>query len=90
MARQPKYERAGDNPANCLDRHLEARADQTAIIWEGDDPADDAHITYRDLHERVRPRPAQCASSVGVSCHAGEIRRNRPLTDTYAVSTVIH
>ena len=38
---------------NCLDRHLEARGDQTAILWEGDDPADSAAITYRDLHERV-------------------------------------
>ncbi len=39
--------------ANCLDRHLAKRGDQTAIIWEGDDPKDSAHITYRDLHERV-------------------------------------
>jgi acetyl-CoA synthetase len=39
--------------ANCLDRHLEKRGDQTAIIWEGDDPTVDAHITYRDLYERV-------------------------------------
>lgn len=39
--------------ANCLDRHLEKRGDQTAIIWEGDDPADDEHVTYKDLHERV-------------------------------------
>jgi acetyl-CoA synthetase len=39
--------------ANCLDRHLAARGDQTAIIWEGDDPKQSAHITYRDLHERV-------------------------------------
>ncbi|MBB4287810.1 acetate--CoA ligase [Roseospira goensis] len=39
--------------ANCLDRHLETRGDQTAIIWEGDDPAKDAKITYRDLYERV-------------------------------------
>ncbi len=39
--------------ANCLDRHLAARGEQTAIIWEGDDPADSEHITYRDLHERV-------------------------------------
>ena len=39
--------------ANCLDRHLEKRGDQVAIIWEGDDPADDDKITYRDLHERV-------------------------------------
>jgi len=37
--------------ANCIDRHLKDRADQTAIIWEPDDPSDDAqHITYRQLH----------------------------------------
>ncbi|MCZ6590685.1 MAG: acetate--CoA ligase [Alphaproteobacteria bacterium] len=39
--------------ANCLDRHLDKRGDQVAILWEGDDPADDDKITYRDLHERV-------------------------------------
>ena len=39
--------------ANCLDRHLADRAEQTAIIWEGDDPDDDLHISYRELHERV-------------------------------------
>jgi len=39
--------------ANCLDRHLATRGDQTAIIWEGDDPGVSEHITYRDLHERV-------------------------------------
>jgi acetyl-CoA synthetase len=39
--------------ANCLDRHLETRADQTAIIWEGDDPSDSKNITYRELHEQV-------------------------------------
>ncbi len=39
--------------ANCLDRHLAKRGDQTAIIWEGDDPANSAHITYRELHEQV-------------------------------------
>lgn len=38
---------------NCIDRHLPERADQTAIIWEGDDPAQDAKITYRQLHEQV-------------------------------------
>ena len=38
---------------NCIDRHLDTRADQTAIIWEGDDPARDLHITYRELHQRV-------------------------------------
>jgi acetyl-CoA synthetase len=39
--------------ANCLDRHLAKRGDQTAIIWEGDSPEESAHITYRQLHERV-------------------------------------
>jgi acetyl-CoA synthetase len=38
---------------NCVDRHLETRGDQTALIWEGDDPAKDAKITYRELHEHV-------------------------------------
>lgn len=38
---------------NCVDRHLKTRADQTAIIWEGDDPTSDEKITYRQLHERV-------------------------------------
>ncbi|WP_342238408.1 acetate--CoA ligase [Inquilinus sp. OTU3971] len=38
---------------NCIDRHLAKRADQTAIIWEGDDPKDSRHITYRELHEQV-------------------------------------
>jgi acetyl-CoA synthetase len=38
---------------NCLDRHLETRGDQTAIIWEGDDPSVDRHISYRELHEEV-------------------------------------
>ena len=39
--------------ANCLDRHLETRGDQTAIIFEGDEPTDSRHITYRELHEDV-------------------------------------
>ncbi len=39
--------------ANCIDRHLPARADQTAIIWEGDDPAESKHITYAELHDHV-------------------------------------
>lgn len=38
---------------NCLDRHLETRGDQTAIIWEGDDPAASRHITYKELHAEV-------------------------------------
>ena len=39
--------------ANCIDRHLATRGDQVAIIWEGDDPNDDAKITYSQLHEHV-------------------------------------
>lgn len=39
--------------ANCIDRHLETRGDQVAIIWEGDDPTEDESITYKQLHERV-------------------------------------
>ena len=38
---------------NCLDRHLETRGDDVAIIWEGDDPAVDKKITYRELHREV-------------------------------------
>jgi len=38
---------------NCIDRHLETRGDQVAIIWEGDNPAHDRKITYRQLHEDV-------------------------------------
>ena len=39
--------------ANCIDRHLETRGEQTAIIWEGDDPNEDLTITYKELHEHV-------------------------------------
>ena len=39
--------------AVCLDQHLEARGDQVAIIWEGDDPERAKSITYRELHEQV-------------------------------------
>ncbi len=38
---------------NCIDRHLETRGDQTAIIWEGNEPGEDARLTYRELHEQV-------------------------------------
>ena len=38
---------------NCLDRHLDTRRDQTAIIWEGDDPADSKSFTYGELHAAV-------------------------------------
>jgi acetyl-CoA synthetase len=46
--------------ANCLDRHLELRGDKTAIIWEGDDPNQSEHISYRQLYERV----CQCANAL--------------------------
>jgi len=48
---------------NCIDRHLPARANQTAIIWEGDDPKDDKRITYQELHDEV--------------CRMANILRNR-------------
>ncbi|MDG2466169.1 MAG: acetate--CoA ligase [Alphaproteobacteria bacterium] len=39
--------------ANCLDRHLDTRGDQTALIFEGDDPSTSRHISYRELHDEV-------------------------------------
>jgi acetyl-CoA synthetase len=52
--------------ANCVDRHLETRGGQTAIIWEPDDPETPAlHITYRELHEKVN-RFANVLLSQGV------------------------
>jgi acetyl-CoA synthetase len=48
---------------NCIDRHLDKRADQVAIIWEGDDPKDDRKITYQALHDEV--------------CRMANILRNR-------------
>ena len=51
---------------NCIDRHLETRGEQTAIIWEPDDPADPArHITYRELHREVS-RLANVFETLGV------------------------
>ena len=46
--------------ANCLDRHLATRSEKTAIIWEGDDPAQSESISYRQLYERV----CQCANAL--------------------------
>jgi len=52
--------------ANCIDRHLKDRADQTAIIWEPDDPSDPGmHITYRQLHENTC-RMANVLKGMGV------------------------
>jgi acetyl-CoA synthetase len=38
---------------NCIDRHLATRGNQTAIIWEGDDPSQSKHISYQELHDEV-------------------------------------
>jgi acetyl-CoA synthetase len=50
---------------NCLDRHLKTRANQTAILWEGDDPNESKKITYKELHEKVC-RLANVLKSQGV------------------------
>ena len=48
------YEDGTTNAAyNCIDRHLATRGDQVAIIWEGDDPSESRHITYRELYAEV-------------------------------------
>jgi acetyl-CoA synthetase len=58
------YEDGVTNAAyNCIDRHLPKRANQVAIIWEGDDPKDDKKITYQELHDEV--------------CRMANILRNR-------------
>ncbi len=51
---------------NCLDRHLKARANQTAIIWEGDNPDIDKTITYKELHQQVC-RFANVLKALGVT-----------------------
>ena len=50
---------------NCVDRHLAKRGNQTAIIWESDDPSVDKHITYNQLHDHVS-RLANVYKSLGV------------------------
>ncbi|TAH43061.1 MAG: acetate--CoA ligase [Gammaproteobacteria bacterium] len=51
--------------ANCLDRHLVTRGDKTAIIWEGDDPAESRRISYRELHAEVC-KAANLLANLGV------------------------
>ena len=58
--------------ANCIDRHLPAKKDETAIIWEGDDPDDDSTITYGELYEHV--------CRFATRCH---VRGALPRTRTY-------
>ena len=50
---------------NCLDRHLGSRGDQTALLWEGDNPAESKAMTYRQLHAEVC-KFANVLKSVGV------------------------
>jgi len=50
---------------NCLDRHLEERGDQTAIIWEGNEPGEDATLTYREMHAEVS-KLANALKALGV------------------------
>ncbi|VXC99107.1 acetyl-CoA synthetase [Pseudomonas sp. 9AZ] len=50
---------------NCIDRHLEKRSEQIALIWEGDNPSESAHITYKKLHHNVS-RLANALKSRGV------------------------
>jgi acetyl-CoA synthetase len=60
------YEDGETNVAvNCIDRHLARRGDQTAILWEGDDPKDSKRVTYRQLHDSVC-RLANVLKSYGV------------------------
>ncbi|MEX0922258.1 MAG: acetate--CoA ligase [Rhodovibrionaceae bacterium] len=47
------YDGATNAAYNCIDRHLDTKRDETAIIWEGDDPKDSKHISYGELHEEV-------------------------------------
>ncbi|MFG0682451.1 acetate--CoA ligase [Pseudomonas sp. xss_4] len=51
---------------NCIDRHLATRAEQTALLWEGDDPSDTQAISYRELHRQVC-RLANVLKSRGVA-----------------------
>ena len=51
--------------ANCLDRHLETKGEQVAIVWEGDDPTNTRRITYRELHSEVC-RFANALQALGV------------------------
>jgi acetyl-CoA synthetase len=50
---------------NCLDRHLRTRGDKTAIVWEGNEPGEVRHVTYRELHREVS-RTAALLKEVGI------------------------
>jgi len=69
---------------NCLDRHLAARGDQTAIIWEGDDPSLDLKLTYRQLHQRVC-RMANILLQLGV-CRGDRVTIYMPMIPEAAMA----
>ena len=62
--------------ANCIDRHLQSRGDQVAIIWEGDDPSEDRKISYHELHEEV--------------CRFSNVLKKRGVTKGDRVLSLIH
>ena len=70
--------------ANCVDRHAAARPDATAILWEGDDPADSRAITYAELRDEVS-RLANALKAQGV--RKGEGKAARGTTSHYNVAT---
>ncbi len=69
---------------NCLDRYLEARPDQAAIIWEGDDPGVSKSVTYRELHEQVC-RCANAMKGLGV-CKGDRVTIYMPMVIEAAVA----
>src|SRR3974390_69378 len=71
---------------NCIDRHLPARAKQTAIIWESDDPAKSKHITYQELHDEVC-RFANILRNRDVN-KGDRVTRSRPRSPEIAYATL--
>src|SRR4029079_10293531 len=69
---------------NCVDRHLAKRGDQTAILWEGDDPKDDKKLTYKQLHAEVC-RFANVLKSRGVK-KGGRVTIYLPMIPEAAIS----
>jgi acetyl-CoA synthetase len=63
--------------ANCIDRHLPHRANQTAILWEGDDPKDSRAITYRELHEEVGRREGRPRHDLSADDSRSRLRHAR-------------
>ncbi len=70
--------------SNCLDRHLATRGDKTAIIWEGDDPAQSRTISYRELHGEVC-KAANLLSNLGV-CKGDRVAIYLPMIPEAAIA----